>query len=78
MIYLSVNKMVTYFVYNVQILMNRRPEDQYDYLDAHPRHVMIPHRLMAYPPDVSTNYSVYISGSIVSEYVCLKRAWPMS
>lgn len=36
-----------------QILMNRMPEDQYDYLDLHPRHVMIPHRLMAYPPDVS-------------------------
>jgi len=33
--------------------MNRRPEDQYEYLDAHPRHVMIPHRLMAYPSDVS-------------------------
>lgn len=39
--------------YRAQILMNRVPEDQYDYLDQHPRHVMIPHRLMAYPADVS-------------------------
>ena len=37
---------------HIQILMNRSPEDQYTYLDAHPRHVRIPHRLMSYPPDV--------------------------
>jgi hypothetical protein len=37
--------------------MNRAPEDQYEYLDAHPRHVMIPHRLMAYPNDVSLHYT---------------------
>jgi hypothetical protein len=41
------------FSSSLKILMNRAPEDQYEYLDAHPRHVMIPHRLMAYPNDVS-------------------------
>jgi hypothetical protein len=34
--------------------MMRIPDDVYRYLDAHPRHLMIPHRLMAYPKPILT------------------------
>ena len=34
----------------------RIPEQLYSYVDTHPRHVMIPHRLMAYPVSVLTAF----------------------
>ena len=34
--------------------MNRLPSEVYRYLDEHPRHVAVPHRLMTYPHDVSS------------------------
>jgi hypothetical protein len=34
--------------------MNRLPSEVYRYLDEHPRHVAVPHRLMTYPLDVSS------------------------
>jgi hypothetical protein len=33
--------------------MMRTPDLLYQYVDDHPRHLIIPHRLMAYPVTVS-------------------------
>ncbi len=41
-----------FFTESDQILMMRVPEVIYSYLDKHPRHLMIPHRLMAYPSPI--------------------------
>eukprot|EP01034_Spumella_vulgaris_P026815 gene26815-33456_t len=43
-----------FFTESDQILMMRIPDDIYSYLDKHPRHLMIPHRLMAYPKPILT------------------------
>lgn len=41
-----------FFTESDQILMMRIPDDIYAYLDLNRRHLMIPHRLMAYPVSV--------------------------
>jgi hypothetical protein len=41
-----------FFTESDQILMMRNPDDLYAYLDLNPRHLILPHRLMAYPESV--------------------------
>lgn len=41
-----------FFTESDQLLMMRIPETVYAYVNSHHRHLMIPHRLMAYPPEV--------------------------
>lgn len=41
-----------FFTESDQILMMRVPDDLYAYLDLNRRHLMVPHRLMAYPSTV--------------------------
>eukprot|EP01038_Epipyxis_sp_PR26KG_P010863 gene10863-14580_t len=43
-----------FFTESDQLLMLRSPSYVYDYLKKYPRHLMIPHRLMAYPEPVLT------------------------
>jgi hypothetical protein len=43
-----------FFTESDQILLMRPIEDLYGYLDAYPRHLVVPHRLMAYPASVRT------------------------
>lgn len=45
-----------FFTESDQILMMRTPDDIYAYVDFHPRHMMLPHRLMAYPASVLQHY----------------------
>lgn len=42
-----------FFTESDQILMMRPVEEMYAYLNQHPRHLMVPHRLMTYPASVS-------------------------
>eukprot|EP01040_Poterioochromonas_malhamensis_P011509 gene11509-12548_t len=41
-----------FFTESDQILMMRIPDELYEYIDHFPRHLVIPHRLMAYPSTV--------------------------
>lgn len=41
-----------YFTESDQILLSRIPGTLFDHLDKHPRRMILPHRLMPYPPEV--------------------------
>lgn len=43
-----------FFTESDQLLMMKIPDDVYTYLNQYPRHLLIPHRLMAYPRQVIT------------------------
>lgn len=45
-----------FFTESDQILMMRIPDQAYEYLDHFPRHLVVPHRLMAYPAVVVKHF----------------------
>lgn len=49
----------------------RKPFQIYSHLDKYPRHLMIPHRLMTYPEEVSQNIYESISNTFLSNSLLL-------
>ena len=58
-----------------QILLWRDPSHLYDYLRVYPEHMLLPHRLMAYPPRVLEEiHHRTLSANHVSRYDTLKES----